>query len=193
LHPSWCWDYLTKAKVTTANISDDRTSGIKGKTTLLQYVAEQLTPAVTWKDLDWLREQYDGPILIKGILNPEDARQSVSLGINGIVLSNHGGRQLDHAVTPIDMLPETRDRVGNDLEIIVDSGIRRGTDVIKAIALGADACMIGRPYIYGLSAAGEAGVTRALEVFRDEIMRDMQLLGCPSLAQLNADFIRTGR
>lgn len=193
LHPGWCWDYLTKPRVTTANVSGDRITGAKGKTTLLQYVTDQLTPSVTWKDVDWLREQFDGEILIKGILNPEDAVQAKQCGVNGLVLSNHGGRQLDHAVATIAMLPEMKDRVGGDLEIIIDSGIRRGTDVIKAIALGAKACMIGRPYIYGLSAAGKVGVEKAFAILRGEIIRDMQLLGCRTLSELNKEFIRISK
>ncbi len=192
LHPAWCWDYLTKPKVTTANVSGDRIAGSEGKTTLLEYVTKQLTPSVTWKDVEWLREQFDGPLLVKGVLCADDAEQARKLGVNGLVLSNHGGRQLDHTVAPIDVLPEIAHRVGDDLEIVIDSGIRRGTDVIKAIALGAKACMIGRPYIYGLSAAGQAGVKKSLDLLRAEILRDMQLLGCRSLAELNGKFIRIG-
>lgn len=188
-HPSWCWDYLTKPKITTANVSGDRVAGKGGKTTLLQYVTEQLTPAITWKEVEWLRQQYDGPILIKGVLRPEDAQQAKRLGIEGIVVSNHGGRQLDHAPASIDILPEIIDQVGDSLEVIVDSGIRRGTDVIKAIALGAKACMIGRPYIYGLSVAGQAGVEKALALLKEEITRDMQLLGCASIADLNRSYL----
>lgn len=193
LHPAWCWDYLTKPRVTTANVSGDRVAGSQGKTTLLEYVTRQLTPSVTWKEVEWLREQFDGPLLIKGILNADDAEQACRMGIEGLVLSNHGGRQLDHAVSPIDILPDIVERTGDAMEVMIDSGIRRGTDVLKAIALGAKACMIGRPYIYGLSAAGEHGVERALSLLREEIVRDMQLLGCRSVAELNRDFIRVVR
>lgn len=190
LHPGWCWNYLTEPNITTANVSGDRVAGKQGKTTLLQYVAEQLTPAITWKEVEWLRQQYDGPILIKGVLRPEDALQSLHLGVDGIVVSNHGGRQLDHAPASLDVLPEILDRVGEGLDVVVDSGIRRGTDVIKAIALGAKACMIGRPYIYGLSAAGEAGVEKAITLLKEEIVRDMQLLGCASISELNRSYLR---
>ncbi len=193
LHPAWCWDYLTKPKVTTANVSGDRIAGSEGKTTLLEYVTKQLTPSVTWNDVVWLREQFDGPLLIKGVLCAEDAERAVQSGVDGLVLSNHGGRQLDHTVAPIDILPEIVDCVGDSLEIVIDSGIRRGTDVIKAVALGAKACMIGRPYIYGLSAAGQAGVQRALGLICEEVVRDMQLLGCRSMAELNRDYVRVGK
>jgi len=189
-HLSWCWDYLTKPRITTANVSGDRIAGSKKKTTLLEYVADQLTPAITWRDVEWLRQQFDGPLLIKGVLSPDDAAKAVQHGAEGIVLSNHGGRQLDHCPASIEMLPAIKEQVGSQLEVIIDGGIRRGTDVIKALALGAAACMVGRPYIFGLSAGGTAGVTKALELLRAEIIRDMQLLGCPSLAELNQDFIR---
>lgn len=190
LHPKWCWDYVTKPKATTANVSGDLAAGKAADTTVMEYITAQLTPAITWKDVEWLREQFDGPILIKGVLDPEDAMNAVKVGAQGVVLSNHGGRQLDHAIATIDILPEMVDRVEGQLEIIIDSGIRRGTDVIKAMALGATACMVGRPYLYGLGAAGQAGVEKALEILRTEIVRDLQLLGCRSIAALDRTFIR---
>jgi len=189
-HPQWLWHHFTSPTVTTANVSGERMAGKRDTNSFLQYVNEQITPSVTWKDVEWMREQWQGPLVIKGLMSPEDASMAATVGADGIVLSNHGGRQLDHASATIDMLPEVVDRVGDQLEIVVDSGIRRGTDMAKALALGAKACMVGRPYLYGLSAGGEAGVLRALEIFQQEFHRTLQLLGCPSVAELDRSYLR---
>jgi L-lactate dehydrogenase (cytochrome) len=193
LHPLWCYHYLNSEKPTTANFVGDKAISNDKNENLLQYVSEQLTPSVSWDDIEWLRNEFDGPLLIKGILSEEDAQRARAIGVNGIVLSNHGGRQLDHAVSPMDTLAEVVDAVGDGVEIIVDSGIRRGTDVIKALALGAKACMIGRPYLYGLAAFGQAGVARALEIFRSEIARDMQLAGCRTIADIDSSLLKPYR
>lgn len=190
LHPSWCWNYITQPTINIANFDESKLVGADGVSTLLEYVGKQLTPAITWSDVEWLRSKFPGKLIIKGILNPNDARQASSLGVDGLVVSNHGGRQLDHTVASFDMLPEIVEAVEDKVEIVIDSGIRRGTDVLKAVALGAKACMIGRPYLYGLSAAGEAGVDKSLEIFRSEIYRDLQLLGCPSISALDSSYLR---
>lgn len=190
LHPYWCWNYVTKPTINIANFDESKLIGADGASTLLEYVGKQLTPSITWKDVEWLRAKFPGKLLIKGILSPNDVKQACSLGVDGLVISNHGGRQLDHTVTPFDMLPEIISATEGKADIIIDSGIRRGTDVLKAIALGAKACMVGRPYLYGLSAGGEAGVSKALEILRSEIYRNMQLLGCQSISALDAGYLR---
>ena len=134
-------------------------------------------------------EQWDGPFLIKGIVNPQDARRAVEVGANGIIVSNHGGRQLDFMPPTIEVLPDIVKAVAGRAEILLDSGVRRGTDVIKALALGATAVMIGRPYLYALAAGGEAGVDRMFDLLRAEIMRDMALLGCTKISDLTPEFI----
>ena len=191
LHPYWCWHMLTSPPIVTANVTgSSRLDTSSDPKALLQYMAEQLAINLSWDDVAWMREQWQGPFLIKGILHADDARQAASIGIDGIVVSNHGGRQLDHAPAPLQVLPEIVDAVGDKCEIIIDSGFRRGTDIIKALALGAKACMIGRPYLYGLAAAGEAGVERALHLLNEELQRNMRLLGCTSITELTPSCLR---
>ena len=147
------------------------------------------TPSVCWDDVARLRDGWDGPLVIKGLLSSEDAKRAVSAGVNALIISNHGGRQLDTAPAPVTLISEFVAAVGNRAEIIVDSGFRRGTHIIKALALGASACMIGRPYVYGLAAGGQSGVERALQLLRDELVRDMRLLGTPSIEDINTSVL----
>ncbi|WP_280138641.1 alpha-hydroxy-acid oxidizing protein [Arthrobacter alpinus] len=137
-----------------------------------------------WNDLAEIRARWNGPIILKGCVNPKDAAIAAGMGFDAIQASNHGGRQLDHMASPMDVLPEMVAAVDGRMEIIVDGGIRRGSDVIKALALGADSCAIGRPYLYGLAAAGEAGVAHVLKLFKAEMHRTMALLGVTSVAEL---------
>jgi isopentenyl diphosphate isomerase/L-lactate dehydrogenase-like FMN-dependent dehydrogenase len=139
---------------------------------------------LTWGDLEWLRGLSDMPLVIKGILTPEDARLAIEHGADGVVVSNHGGRQLDHAPATIDVLEEIVDAVAGRGEVYLDGGVRRGTDVLIALALGARGVFIGRPYLYALAAAGEAGVARALEIMTAEIVNAMALLGVRSVTEL---------
>lgn len=189
-HPSWWWHVLRGPQITMANVLDKAGLGINSATSLGKYAVDQLDPSVTWSDMAWMIEEWGGPFMIKGILSPDDARRAVEIGASGIIISNHGGRQLDHAAAPIDMLPDIVETVGDHTEIILDGGIRRGTDVIKALALGADACMIGRPYLYGLAAGGQPGVERAIELLRSEVERDLKLLGCPDIKGLNKRYLK---
>ena len=189
-HPEWLLRHFTSPTVTTANVRGERMAGKQDTNSFLAYVSEQLTPNVTWKDVEWLRDQWDGPLVLKGILSPADIEMAAQVGANAVVLSNHGGRQLDHAAATMDILPEAIQAADGKLEIVLDSGIRRGTDVVKALSLGAKACMIGRPYLYGLSAGGQSGVVRALEIFQTEILKTLQLLGCVSIDDLGSDWIR---
>ncbi len=144
---------------------------------------------VTWLDLKWIREAWSGPIVIKGVHSREDARRAVDEGADALVVSNHGGRQLDGVAPSLQILPEVVAAVGDRIEVLFDGGIRRGSDVVKALCLGARAVMIGRAYAYGLGAAGRAGVTRAIEILRADIVRTLKLLGCASIADLDRSFI----
>jgi L-lactate dehydrogenase (cytochrome) len=189
-HPGWCWGLVTGPRITMANVIGRGESGRADVTALSTYVNSQFDPSVTWDDLAWMLEQWGGPFAIKGVLGVEDALRAVDMGVGAIVVSNHGGRQLDHAPTSIDVLPEIVDAIDGRAEVILDGGVRRGTDVVKAVALGASCCMVGRPYLYGLAAAGEAGVSRALELIRAEFRRAMALLGCRSVTDLDRSFVR---
>src|SRR5438128_10585095 len=146
---------------------------------------------VTWDDLKWIRQAWNGPIVIKGIHTPEDARRAVDMGADALVVSNHGGRQLDGVAPTLRVLPEVVATVGDRVEVLLDGGIRRGSDIVKAVCLGARAVMIGRAYAYGLGAAGEAGVARALEILRADVERTLRLLGCPCVPALNSSYIST--
>jgi L-lactate dehydrogenase (cytochrome) len=144
---------------------------------------------VTWEDLKWIREAWNGPIVIKGIHTSDDARRAVDEGANALVVSNHGGRQLDGVAPSLQILPEIVASVGDRIEVLLDGGIRRGSDIIKALCLGARAVMVGRAYAYGLGAAGAAGVTRAIEILRADLIRTLKLLGCASVTDLDRSFI----
>jgi L-lactate dehydrogenase (cytochrome) len=144
---------------------------------------------VAWRDFEWIRQAWNGPIVVKGVHTAVDARRALEAGANAVVVSNHGGRQLDGVAPTLSVLPEVVDAVGSRIEVLVDGGIRRGSDIVKALCLGARAVLIGRAYAYGLAAAGEAGVSRAIEILRSDLVRTLKLLGCPSIAQLDASFV----
>jgi isopentenyl diphosphate isomerase/L-lactate dehydrogenase-like FMN-dependent dehydrogenase len=144
---------------------------------------------VTWDDLQWIRDLWRGPVVIKGVLTGEDARRAVDAGAAAVVVSNHGGRQLDGVPASFRALPEVVAAVNGRVEVLMDGGIRRGTDVVKALCLGARAVLCGRAYAYGLAAAGEAGVARALEILRADVERTLTLLGCPSVAALDRSYV----
>jgi isopentenyl diphosphate isomerase/L-lactate dehydrogenase-like FMN-dependent dehydrogenase len=145
--------------------------------------------AVTWGDLDWIREEWNGPIIAKGVHTAEDARRAADRGVDGIVVSNHGGRQLDGVAATIRVLPEVVAAVGDRIEVLLDGGIRRGSDIVKALSLGAKAVLVGRAYVYGLGAAGGEGVARAIEILRTDIVRTLKLLGCPSVRELDRSYV----
>jgi isopentenyl diphosphate isomerase/L-lactate dehydrogenase-like FMN-dependent dehydrogenase len=144
---------------------------------------------VTWQDLKWIREAWNGPIVIKGIHTGDDARRAVDEGADALVVSNHGGRQLDGVAPTLQTLPEIVAAVGDRIEVLLDGGIRRGSDVVKALCLGARAVMVGRAYAYGLGAAGSAGVARAIEILRADLIRTLKLLGCASIAELDESYV----
>jgi len=163
-----------------------------GQTTLFTiagYVNSQFDQSVTWKDIEWAKSIWGGPLALKGILDPKDAKLAVQHGVDAVIVSNHGGRQLDGVRSAISALPDVVDAVAGNAEVLIDGGVRRGTDVLKAIALGAKACMIGRPYMYGLAAKGRPGVTKALELLRNEIDLALALTGNTSLAGLDRSSI----
>jgi L-lactate dehydrogenase (cytochrome) len=148
---------------------------------------------VTWDDVAWLVQEWQGPFAIKGLQSAGDAKRAVEVGASAIMISNHGGRQLDSTPAPVDCIRPIRDAVGDAIELIVDGGIRRGTHVLKALALGADGCSIGRAYLYGLAAGGQAGVQRAISLLRDEVERGLALLGCRSIADLESHHVDVRR
>jgi len=147
-------------------------------------------PGKTWDDLQWLREQWDGPILLKGVLHPDDARKAADAGIEGVIVSNHGGRQIDGEIASLDALPDVVAAVGDRMTVLFDSGIRTGSDVIKALALGAAAVLVGRPYVYGLGLGGEAGVRHVIRSLLAELDLSMALAGCASLAEVTPEILR---
>lgn len=178
-HPRWTADFVRRPRITAANVADGPAGG--DAVSVAGYVDRQFDPAATWDDLAWLREVWDGPLVVKGVLDPADARLAVERGADAVVVSNHGGRQLDHACSSIGALPAVVDAVGERAEVYVDGGIRRGSDVVKALGLGARACLVGRPIVYGLGAAGEAGAARAIDVLQGELRAALMLLGAPSV------------
>jgi L-lactate dehydrogenase (cytochrome) len=190
-HPEWAVNVLRHRDFQLANVAHRVDAIGSGTTSLVQYVNEQFDRTLTWDDAAWLVEQWPGPFVIKGLQTAEDARHAVEIGASAIMISNHGGRQLDSVPAPVDCIAAIRDEVGDSLELIVDGGIRRGSHIIKALALGADACSIGRPYLFGLAAAGQSGVEHALHILREELLRNMALLGCNSIDQVTAEKVRT--
>jgi L-lactate dehydrogenase (cytochrome) len=185
LHPHWSLNFLRHPDFKLANVAHRVDALGGGAMALIDYVNSQFDRTVTWDDVAWLAKQWDGPFVIKGIQAVDDVKAARAAGATAVMISNHGGRQLDGAPAPIDCVAPIRDAVGDGLELIVDGGIRRGTHVIKALALGANACSIGRGYLYSLAAGGEAGVTRCLGLLRAEVERDMALLGARSVAEID--------
>jgi L-lactate dehydrogenase (cytochrome) len=157
---------------------------------LLSEMAHSESNSPTWDDVAWVRANFDGPVLVKGVLTADDARRALDLGCDGVVVSNHGGRQLEGAPASITVLPEIAAAVGDQLEVLLDSGVRRGGDVLKALALGAKAVLVGRPYVWGLALGGQDGVSHMLELLRTEVERSMQLLGCPSVHDLDPSWLQ---
>ena len=186
LHPTWSWRFLTSEPVSFANV----TIGPTAPVSVMEQIHQMFDPSVEWSDVEWMLEQWDGPMLLKGIMSATDARQAADVGVAGVVVSNHGGRQLDRAPATLDVLPEIVEAVGDRVDVLFDGGIRRGSDVVTALALGAKAAMVGRAYLYGLGAAGERGVARAIEILDGEVRRTMALLGARSVAELGPHVLR---
>jgi len=182
LHLSWLLSVALGPRFTLANYSREGDSDIMS---LAAKMASLLDPGASWQDVEWLRRLWDRPLLLKGVLHPEDARRAVALGVDGIIVSNHGGRQLDAAPGSVEALPAVVDAVAGRVPVLLDGGVRRGSDVLKAVALGARACLIGRPQLWGVGLAGEAGVAWVLELLRNEIDRVMAMCGWDRLTDLN--------
>ena len=183
--PKWTFNYLTHKKFEMANVKSFTKKGTSIATNVMEYINEQYDPAMSWKDAEYCIKRWGGPFAIKGLMSVEDAKRAIDIGASAILLSNHGGRQLDGSRSPFDQLPAIKDAVGDKLEIILDGGIRRGTHVLKALSLGATACSFGKGFLFGLGAGGQAGVEQVLKRMRDELRRDMILLGCKTIKELN--------
>ena len=183
--PKWTFNYLTHKKFEMANVKAFTKKGTSIATNVMEYINEQYDPAMSWKDAEYCIKRWGGPFAIKGVMSVEDAKRAIDIGASAILLSNHGGRQLDGSRSPFDQLPAIKDAVGDKLEIILDGGIRRGTHVLKALSLGATACSFGKGFLFGLGAGGQAGVEQVLKRMREELRRDMILLGCKTIKELN--------
>lgn len=190
LRAGWLWSMARHPRVDFVNVAGTAGGSGGGSFSLGGFVNSQFDPTVTWKDLDWFRSIWSGPLALKGIMSADDAVRAAEAGVDAIVVSNHGGRQLDGLPASIEVLPEIVDAVAGRAEILFDGGIRRGSDVVKALALGARACLIGRPYLYGLGAAGQAGARQAIEILRAEIARVLVLLGRPAVVDLDRSAVR---
>lgn len=188
-HPDWLSNYLFRPKFDLPNISKYIDVGSKVQSSVMDYIDQQLKRSISWDDAARMIEAWGGPFAIKGVMSVGDARRAVDIGASAIMISNHGGRQLDGSRAPFDQLPAIVDAVGGDIEIIVDGGVRRGSHVLKALAMGATACSGGRLYLYALAAAGAAGVERAMTLLRNEIERDMLLMGCRRVADLKRSMV----
>lgn len=188
-HPDWLVDVQLGGKPHVFGNLAAAIPEAKGMSEFWPWVTKNFDPSLTWQDLDWIRSHWDGPIIIKGILDPEDAREAVKVGADGIIVSNHGGRQLDGVLSGVRALPPIADAVGDDLTILMDGGVRSGLDVVKALALGAKACLVGRPWAWALGARGEAGVAHVLQILRQEMTMAMALTGCTDVRQAGRDLL----
>lgn len=186
LHAGWLLRMRETPHVTFANYAKPGERG-GDILSLGAYMATMLDPAATWRDVQWVRSFWQGPLVLKGILHPDEAREAVAAGADAVIVSNHGGRQLDGAVASLDALPAVVEAVAGAIPVLLDGGVRRGADVVKAIALGATACLIGRPALWGLAVAGQAGVAQILDIFRREIDRVLTLSGIEDIRQLHGN------
>jgi L-lactate dehydrogenase (cytochrome) len=189
-HPEWMWDVWANGRPHSLGSVAGAVEGKHGRVTdFLSWVARNFDRSVTWNDMDWVRETWDGPIVIKGVLDVEDAKDAVKAGAQGLVVSNHGGRQLDGVRSSISALPGIAQAVGSDLEVYMDGGVRSGLDVLKAVALGAKACFVGRAWAYALGAGGEAQVAKMLGTLKSELSVAMVLTGCANIRDANREML----
>jgi len=189
LHPSWTWSFVRAEPIKFANVVGKEVGDGSDPISLADYINTQFDPSLSWRDLDWLRGAWSGPIVIKGIQSVDDAKLAAEVGVEAIALSNHGGRQLDGAPAPIDLVAPVADAVGDQLEIICDGGVRRGSDIVKAVSLGARACMAGRAHFYALGAGGERGVDHVLRILDADVRRTMALVGVGTVSELTPDLV----
>ena len=185
IKPGWLFRYFTNKKFELANIKHKTDKGTNITKSVIDYVNEQYDPQMNWEDAEYCIKKWDGPFALKGVMSVEDAKRAVDIGCTAIIISNHGGRQLDGSRTPFDQLKAISDAVGDKLEIILDGGVRRGTHVLKALAAGATACSFGKAFLFSLGAGGQQGVERLLQNMHDEIRRNMILMGCKSVKELD--------
>jgi len=190
IKPMWGINYLTKGKFELPHLQDHVGEGTNIATSIGNYFSTMLDQSMNWKDAEKLCSQWGGHFALKGVMSVEDAKRAVDIGCSGIMVSNHGGRQLDGSRAPFDQLAEIVDAVGDKLDVICEGGIQRGTHILKALSLGAKACSGGRLYLYALAGAGQAGVERALGQYRDELERNMRLMGCTKISDLNRNNLR---
>ena len=183
-HPRWSLDFMLNGMPQFGNFVTADSSGVEMQAAVMH---RQMDASFSWDDFNWLRKLWPRKLLVKGITRPDDAERCVAVGADGVILSNHGGRQLDAAVSPLDVLAESRARIS--APILIDSGYRRGTDIVKALALGANAVLLGRASLYGLAAAGEAGVDHVLRLLQDDVDRTLAQIGCASASQLSPDYV----
>jgi len=193
LHPAWTWAFVRADPIRFANVVGRDVGDGTDAVHLHDYINTQFDPATSWSDLEWLRDRWDGPIVVKGVQTVADARLAADVGVEAIALSNHGGRQLDGAPAPVELVAPVVDAVGDRCEVICDGGVRRGSDIVKAVALGARAASIGRAYLYGLGAAGERGVDHVLGLLTEDVRRTMALLGAPTIGHLDRDLVKLPR
>jgi L-lactate dehydrogenase (cytochrome) len=189
MHPEWTLNYLLRKKFDLPNISKFVAAGSRVQSSIVNYLDSQMKRSIDWDDAAAMIDEWGGPFAIKGVMSVDDARRSVEVGASAIMISNHGGRQLDGSRAPFDQLPAIADAVGGQIEIILDGGIRRGTHVLKALAMGATACSGGRMYLYALAGAGTAGVDRAMTLLKGEMERDMFLMGCRTVSELDRSML----
>jgi L-lactate dehydrogenase (cytochrome) len=189
--PSWIYDVGIKGQPLTFGNLAGVVQDAKSLGALLHWTTTALDPSVTWKDLEWIRSIWKGPLILKGVLDADDAKEAVATGADGLVVSNHGGRQLDAARSSISMLPRIVDAVGDKTVVLMDGGIRSGQDVTRALALGARACLIGRAWVYGVAAKGEAGVVSVLETMKRELRTSMALVGASRISDINRSVIES--
>jgi len=185
LHPGWTINHLIHEKFKLANIIHMTQKGTSIDKSVIDYINEQFDPAMNWKDAEYCVKKWNGPFALKGVMSVEDAKKAIDIGCTAIMISNHGGRQLDGSRAPLDQLSEIVDAVGGKIEVILDGGVRRGTHVLKALCLGAKACSFGKGYLFALAAGGQKGVEKILENMKTEINRDMKLMGCKNVGELN--------
>ena len=188
-HSRWTYDTLVHQRISARNLVTG--GSVADAVASVEIQERQLAQStLNWDDVAWMRENWPGRVYLKGVLRPDDAEHAIELGLDGVVVSNHGGRQLDHALPSLEALPPIAEAIGDRAEVILDGGVRRGTDVIKALALGADAVMIGRPYLYGLAVAGRHGIEHVLDILREEIERGLTLLGVRDIHDVNRSHVR---
>ena len=185
MRPGWVFNYFTNKKFELANIKHKTDKGTNIAKSVMEYINEQYDPAMNWKDAEYCVKKWNKPMALKGVMSVEDAKKAIDIGCTAIMISNHGGRQLDGSRSPFDQVKAISDAVGDKLEIILDGGIRRGTHVLKALAAGATACSFGKMFLFSLGAGGQAGVERLLQNMHNEINRNMILMGCKNLKELN--------